>query len=74
MSKPFVAVAGYAGNGKLISAAQVAKNYGLTPDNCLLAGSEAMVRGMRVAGMVILYAQPSGDYSLPQLEVAHAGQ
>jgi hypothetical protein len=73
MSKPFVVVAGYGGNGKLISASQVAKNYGLTLDQCVLASSEAMVRGMRVAGMVILYPQPSGDYSLPQLEVAHAG-
>ena len=74
MPKQFVVVAGYAGNGKLISASQVARNYGLSLDNCVLASSEAMLRGMRVAGKIILYAQPSGEYSLPELEVAHAGQ
>ena len=72
MTKQFVAVAGYAGNGKLISATQVARNYGLTPEECVLASSEAMVRGMRVAGKTVLYAQPNGEYTLPT-EVAHAG-
>jgi hypothetical protein len=67
--KTIVVVGGRSETGKLVSALEVAYAYGVDPGICILASSEAMVRGMRTAGKTILR-----PWAANPLEVAHAGE
>ena len=67
--KQIIVIGGRSETGRLIPALEVALAYGVDPSLCVLASSEAMVRGMRSNGKTILR-----PWAHNPLEVAHAGE
>jgi len=61
--RPYIVIGGFILN-TFVSANQLARVYGLPPEKCVLASSEAMIRGMRTEGKIILRPRADGNYTL----------
>ncbi len=62
--KKFVVIGGHTEGGKFVSATQLAAHYSLDLQECILASSEAMARGLPVAGKIVFRPWAKDPFSV----------